>query len=846
MTVSFKESRSLLKTAVLILLLLLSIASNGRSQRLLSPFDPPRKSDRPDAKAAAFPYITYRVHQNGALWNVVNNNGVIGNIFGFQMPDENKQAPSFYHPGYSRKQHGRYSALWVGGIVRGDTLVTVGMDVAWDFWDVYDKGYPMEFWPDEWPFGDMTVRSNDPGSPYYDVDAKAEFEVEAVYTDTAENYWWIPYNPYDGRDHKSMGLRVTQTSYSWSYKYARDFILIDYMIENIGRDTIYDAFVGYYHVGGVFHRGEQPWPPYDDLEGYIKSVPHELEEVGNEDLYMAYVLDNDGWSFSFGWDFLNTTSVSAFAPLRVPKGASLYNFNWWTDQEGARFGWGPRMKGTHQWPLRTFAGTLGIPYSDKDKYYLMSKPEVDYDGYTARVNHESEGWLPPHEYGGQIARGHFPKLLSSYGPITLPPGAVTYLTMVTAIGENVHYDKDAFREIFDTLNPGPFIAQLDFSDLLTNIRWARQIYDNPGVDTDFNGDSGKYFYRVDSISGDSIRIFYEGDGVPDFRGATPPPPPEVRVIPDNGRIVVRWNGRNTENYFDPLSYAVDFEGYRVYLSRSPNFDAPTLLTSYDHLNFNRYRWDNRKLRYLLTELPFTLDSLVALYGEDFDPYTYNNQANPFEADGNYYYFEPVDYNVSRLDLPDGIHKLYPDAVNDTSDVDEEGRMRFYEYEYIIDNLLPTVPYWVSVTAFDHGHPPKNLESLESNPRQNQVEVIPLKRGEVVLKDGRLDVYCYPNPYRIDADYHDRGLENRGNELPPARAGSIYFANLPNKCTISIYTLDGDLVRRIEHDEPEHSGTASTHRWNIISRNTQWVVSGLYYWVVESEYGSQIGKLVIIK
>ena len=33
---------------------------------------------------------------------------------------------------------------------------------------------------------------------------------------------------------------------------------------------------------------------------------------------------------------------------------------------------------------------------------------------------------------------------------------------------------------------------------------------------------------------------------------------------------------------------------------------------------------------------------------------------------------------------------------------------------------------------------------------------------------------------------------------------------------------------------------------MITRNTQAIVTGLYYWVVESEYGNQVGKLVILK
>jgi hypothetical protein len=270
-----------------------------------------------------------------------------------------------------------------------------------------------------------------------------------------------------------------------------------------------------------------------------------------------------------------------------------------------------------------------------------------------------------------------------------------------------------------------------------------------------------------------------------------------------------------------------------------------LLASYDRHDFNRHTWDKRRERFTMMELPFTMDSLQTLYGENFNPLEYKF-GFPLVTDGNTYYFEKVDYNASELDNPRGIRKLYPDALNDTSDVDDEGRMRYYEYEYVIDNLLPTLPYFVTVTAFDFGHPPKSLEALESSPYKNMVEVMAVKQGGAVLNNGQLDVYCYPNPYRLDADYSSRGLENRAGQFAPSRSATVYFANLPNRCKISIYTLDGDLVRSIDHNEPEGSGTASTHRWNLITKNTMWVVSGLYYWVVESEHGSQIGKLAIIK
>jgi hypothetical protein len=61
-------------------------------------------------------------------------------------------------------------------------------------------------------------------------------------------------------------------------------------------------------------------------------------------------------------------------------------------------------------------------------------------------------------------------------------------------------------------------------------------------------------------------------------------------------------------------------------------------------------------------------------------------------------------------------------------------------------------------------------------------------------------YVYPNPYRGDAGYRDLGFEGRlEDDRPDYRVREIHFANLPPKCTISIYSLDGDLIRELEHD-----------------------------------------------
>ena len=167
---------------------------------------------------------------------------------------------------------------------------------------------------------------------------------------------------------------------------------------------------------------------------------------------------------------------------------------------------------------------------------------------------------------------------------------------------------------------------------------------------------------------------------------------------------------------------------------------------------------------------------------------------------------------------------------------------------IIDGLLPNVLYWVNITAFDFGSPGKGLEALETSRTVGAQSAYALPTTWDAARDNE-KVFIYPNPYRIDAGYRKMGLEGRGaNQIsrPDDRVRAIHFANLPAKCTISIFTLDGDLVREIDHDIDPSDPNASHDIWDMITRNSQLVVSGIYYWTIESEDGEvQVGKLVII-
>jgi hypothetical protein len=261
----------------------------------------------------------------------------------------------------------------------------------------------------------------------------------------------------------------------------------------------------------------------------------------------------------------------------------------------------------------------------------------------------------------------------------------------------------------------------------------------------------------------------------------------------------------------------------------------------------------------------TIDSITALYGDDFDPecYSCKELGIGFEIDDSTIYcFERVDWNQYFAD-PDGLRKRFADEIEVgivTSDddttmaanwiTDEDPRTgetvryhKFYEYEYSIDNLLPSVSWYIAVTAFDFGDFETGLAPLESSPLANAVEVWPINDADYVAQH-ESKVVVYPNPYRGDVDYAMAGYEDPGGTGFVDHERRIHFVNLPRECTIKIYTVSGDRVITLYHPG-KNSDADSKLTWNLRSQNNELVASGIYLWVVMTEFDTQVGKMVII-
>ncbi|HSG99544.1 MAG TPA: fibronectin type III domain-containing protein, partial [candidate division Zixibacteria bacterium] len=371
-------------------------------------------------------------HTSGSFGATVSGAGHVGRWF---TVGTDPLLPSFQYPRGSRVEYLRAGALWVGGIVDGDTSTTVSKD-GWLWWSVG------ELWPEE------------PDSALRLVSGPADQNYEAVYTDTA--VFDLTWDPIDGY-HRPLNLRVTQRSYSWRTVPFDDFLIIEYHIENIGAEIIHDAWAGLYFDGDVGYVGSEigtlPNVQTDDLAGFLA------------DDGIAYILDNDGHNsvLSESWD---TTSPRAAIGVKIldlqpaPQYATP-NFNWWLTGGDSLSNWGPRLAGTPTDPYRDFGRFTGVPVGDANKYYVLSHREQDYDQVFSALDHSDDGWLPP---------------VFSAGPNHALGGDTLLLVVAIAIGAETHIGPNDFYDYFDPYWPDFIYDTWDFRDLRRNMHAAESLY----------------------------------------------------------------------------------------------------------------------------------------------------------------------------------------------------------------------------------------------------------------------------------------------------------------------------------------------------------------------------------
>lgn len=152
------------------------------------------------------------------------------------------------------------------------------------------------------------------------------------------------------------------------------------------------------------------------------------------------------------------------------------------------------------------------------------------------------------------------------------------------------------------------------------------------------------------------------------------------------------------------------------------------------------------------------------------------------------------------------------------------------HEFTDNTARNGFPYYYVVCAYDSE---TGVESTKSNYKQT-LEGTPLAVVPSWDTDSNWteNVRVVPNPYRMSAAWEQTYFNK------------IAFINLPSMCDIHVFTLGGDHVITLEHRD--YTGENGTEYWDLVSRNDQDVVTGLYVYRVETEDDFVIDKFAIIK
>ncbi|TET24380.1 MAG: hypothetical protein E3J78_01280 [Candidatus Cloacimonadota bacterium] len=94
-------------------------------------------------------------------------------------------------------------------------------------------------------------------------------------------------------------------------------------------------------------------------------------------------------------------------------------------------------------------------------------------------------------------------------------------------------------------------------------------------------------------------------------------------------------------------------------------------------------------------------------------------------------------------------------------------------------------------------------------------------------------YIVRNPWEVSSDY-----------------AVLRFTNLPDECTIRIYTLGGNLIKTMEHKVEATAASAiqgGSEKWDVLTDNNQRPASGIYiYHILTPDGDTKTGKFALIR
>ncbi len=454
MRTNYRVLMSLLLAAVLTSSHALSAdGSNVMSKNIsLNPFE-----------TAGAPCVQNQLLDAGKVDLSVTNWGMIGCFPGTNdQPVDSatyEPIPSCEFPAGSGNDYLFGAGLWIGARVGNDTLTSTGYE-SWF--------HQFEMFPEPCPNGGIVKRSSDPNSPDFSPEAISDEDLVATYSDTLTEPAYVSYE--GDYAHEPIGLLIQQTSLAWHRTEYQDFVVVDYVVTNIGGQYLSDVAPGLLVDADIRNPYTQPLGYQDDITGSI-SAPFEF---AGRTVPIGWAADNDGDPYNGAWTDSSQRAVIGVCLLDCSFDPEV-SYNWWMPNVECSKDWGPHAGVSPE----DDHGCTGAPSDDAMRWERMLNGERDFDQIWAAQNTSGANaeeldpyWLK------DVADGYDTRFLYSIGEVDLAPGDSIRFAFVLCMGENFHSNPNDFVDLFDYQDPSVFYQTLDFSDLIANVQTAKALYDN--------------------------------------------------------------------------------------------------------------------------------------------------------------------------------------------------------------------------------------------------------------------------------------------------------------------------------------------------------------------------------
>jgi len=697
-------------------------------------------------------------------------------------------------------------------------------------------------------------------------------------------------------DHTPMNLEIVQTSFQWENDLVDDFVGFDYYITNVGVTNIERVYIGFFSDADIAPRGggsagddmAGSWPAVHGSPGLVRASDGSFVpiQVG----YMYDAAENGRLEGYFGIVFLghDVDPTGRTAPPTV------------------------NMRTFQSFSGSTSFDQGGDPQNDDERYQLLSAPTDEWDGNTVNGKEDdfrflvSAGPFEVMEPGASLSFQVGMVVGPGLGSSTAGTGLLSHCAEAALTWYGIYVNRIPEVTISTTgqiVDPGQYGRETMLcEDQIDNFNTFRPDYMDvscldPGwlLNQPALSDSSKFLFPDEDGRERTCAMFNMDNcfecarqlghlcGPEDFEsglwtcndpdlidtaGCTgvkgnetqihwlvgmAPPPPGLRLWSTDSRVHIFWDDESMITN-DIRLQEIDFESYRVW--RADNWDRPfgsseangpesnlwQMIAEFDLVNNFVNRREIGGTTYLdtiplgantglevISYLPASLnepvfaglmDSMQVLVDGDTDnsdrvrPNVRDSESRPNE------YYPLIGSWETYPDVLDTAWAMTSREEDLTIDPPTIGKHGTQYFEYVDRDIHNGFIYFYSTTPGTEAQSAEDREKFGVN------------------------IYVYPNPATRDALAEYQELFPNSEDPTGVR---VTFTNLPAAVnTIKTYTVSGDLVQEISHDGTDGTGHVS---WNLMSRNGQEIVSGVYLYSVQSNddrLEDFVGKFVVVR